>query len=340
MSRRAGARRRSRWATNRVCGVFRRPSCRSAAPLAAVHTSNCPAHAPHRAAGAAGVGAAHAGGGGGAARRRPAGGLPRARVGAAVMRCRCGVQRRGARLNRAMAAACTATTRRRRRCPTARPPLLSCPRPCPVVAPLPQLCDQDSQRGGAEGVCQRVRLLQAAAAGRLEHGRRAGRGAGRAPACGAQGRRAAAGCPDAMCCAIAPSADLPPAHPASASSLDCQVKRHLEEGHGGEAPAAMRFPMSLGPPRIDADHQGKPCLGAWPVAAAGVCARVLHAHVLTALSHLHLPSPRRPAPLAPLRSGRLHRERRGAGAVRAVPPPQALPHPAGARPGGAKGGRA
>lgn len=40
-----------------------------------------------------------------------------------------------------------------------------------------------------------------------------------------------------------------------------QVKQHLEETRGGEAPAAMRFPLSLGPPRLDADHCGAPCLG-------------------------------------------------------------------------------
>lgn len=40
-----------------------------------------------------------------------------------------------------------------------------------------------------------------------------------------------------------------------------QVKQHLEAGLGGDAPAAMRVPLSLGPPRFDTDHRGAVCLG-------------------------------------------------------------------------------
>lgn len=43
--------------------------------------------------------------------------------------------------------------------------------------------------------------------------------------------------------------------------LQPQVRQHLEAGLGGEAPPSMCVPLSLGPPRIEADHRGAPCLG-------------------------------------------------------------------------------
>ena len=63
-------------------------------------------------------------------------------------------------------------------------------------------------------------------------------------------------------------------HPAAARfhhALLCwpQVRQHLEAGRGGEAPTAMRFPMSMGAARIDVDHQGTPCLGGWRQGGGG-----------------------------------------------------------------------
>lgn len=47
----------------------------------------------------------------------------------------------------------------------------------------------------------------------------------------------------------------------SAADTKLQVKQHLEAGLGGDAPAAMRVPLSFGNPRFETDHRGAPCLG-------------------------------------------------------------------------------
>lgn len=52
---------------------------------------------------------------------------------------------------------------------------------------------------------------------------------------------------------------LPPGW-ARGGAVPPEVRQHLEAGRGGEAPPAMRFPMSMGAARIDLDHQGAPCL--------------------------------------------------------------------------------
>ncbi|EFN57014.1 hypothetical protein CHLNCDRAFT_143682 [Chlorella variabilis] len=42
--------------------------------------------------------------------------------------------------------------------------------------------------------------------------------------------------------------------------VPAEVKRHLEVGRGGEAPPCMRFPLSMGLPRLDTDHRGEVCM--------------------------------------------------------------------------------
>jgi hypothetical protein len=45
------------------------------------------------------------------------------------------------------------------------------------------------------------------------------------------------------------------------SPADLQVTHYLERGQGGDAPPAMQLQASMGPPRLDSDHSGEPCLG-------------------------------------------------------------------------------
>ncbi|KAL4425454.1 hypothetical protein ABPG75_009470 [Micractinium tetrahymenae] len=52
---------------------------------------------------------------------------------------------------------------------------------------------------------------------------------------------------------------LPPGW-ARGGAVPPEVKQHLEGDQSGDAPPAMRFPMSMGAARIDVDHKGVPCL--------------------------------------------------------------------------------